>query len=263
MKTLVISLARRVDRRAAFERWNRSQPLAFAYLPAAEGDRIDRLRLIENGVLAEGERNFGPGALGNAMSHAAIWRECADGREPFLIFEDDACLRGDFWKHAKPMLQRMLGGCDLMTFGYNTDSVVALAGPDGVVSAMRFDETVKSRPGYFESFSRLHDVRPNLFRCVQFWGLLAYAISPSGARALLAACLPLSSQDSVALIGTERSVRPYGMDSMINLALQSGRIRATACYPALALGPNSQITSDIQAACRVQPRSAARNGAAG
>ncbi len=249
MKTLVISLARRVDRRAAFERWNRGQPLPFSYLPAAEGDRMDRLRLIENGVLAEGESNFGPGALGNALSHAAIWRECADGREPFLIFEDDACLRGDFWKHAKPMMERHLASCDVMTFGYNTDSVVVLGSSDGVVSAMRFDETAKRQPGYFETYSRLHDVRPNLFRCIQFWGLLAYAISPAGARALLAACLPLSSRETVTLIGTERTVRPYGIDSMINLALQQGRIRATACYPALALGPNSQATSDIQTAC--------------
>ncbi len=249
MKTVVINLPRRVDRREAFERWNRNQPLAFTYLPAAEGERIDRMRLVEHGVLSEGESNFGPGALGNAMSHAAIWRECADGREPFLILEDDACLRGDFWKHAKPMLERFLGSCDLMTFGFNTDSVVALGGPDGVISAMRFDESVKKQPGYFETFARLHDVRPNLFRCVQFWGLLAYAVSPAGARALLASCLPLCSLETVSLIGTERTVRPYGMDSMINLALQQGRLRAMACYPALALGPNSQVTSDIQCAC--------------
>ncbi len=249
MKAVVISLSHRVDRRDQFETWNRAQPLKFHYLPAADGHRVGRQRLVELGLLADAENNFGPGALGNAVSHATLWRECADGREPFLILEDDACLRGDFWKHAKPMLERYIGSCDLMTFGYNTDSVVALGGPDGVISAMRFDESVKKRPGYFDTFSRLHDVRPNLFRCGQFWGLLAYAISPAGARALLASCLPLSSRETVSLIGTERTVRPYGMDSMINLALQQGRLRAMACYPALALGPNSQATSDIQCAC--------------
>lgn len=249
MKTVVISLPRRFDRRERFEAWNRSQPLSFSYLPAADGDRVDRARLVESGLLAEGESNFGPGALGNAVSHAALWRDCAEGREPYLIFEDDACLRGDFWKHAKPLLERHLAAYDLITLGYNTDSVVALSGSDGVVSAMRFDESIKQRPGYFERYARLHDVRPNLLRCVQFWGLLAYAVTPDGARALLSACMPLSSRETVHLFGEGRSLRPYGLDSMINLGLQRQRITAAACYPALALGPNSQLTSDIQTAC--------------
>ncbi|SHG94839.1 Glycosyltransferase family 25 (LPS biosynthesis protein) [Kaistia soli DSM 19436] len=252
MKTIVISLPHRVDRRDTFEAWNKTQPLAFSFLPAAEGDRIARHRLIESGLLDEGEYNFGPGALGNALSHAAIWRNCAEGTEPYLIFEDDACLRGDFWKHAKPILERNLAACDVIVLGYNTDSVVALRGSDGVVSAMRFDETVKKRPGYFESYSRLHDVRPNLFRCVQFWGLLAYAITPASAKVLLSTCLPLSSREEVTLIGEDRVIRPYGMDSMFNLALQKGMIRAAACYPALALGPNNQMTSDIQTTVNIQ-----------
>jgi len=246
VKTIVISLPRRIDRRETFEAWNRAQPLCFSYLPAAEGEHIARHRLIESGLLVEDEHNFGPGALGNALSHAAIWRNCAEGTETYLVLEDDACLRGDFWKHAKPILERNLAACDILALGYNTDSVVALRGSDGVVSAMRFDETVKKRPGYFETYSRLHDVRPNLFRCVQFWGLLAYAITPRGAKALLSACLPLSSQERVTLIGQDRVIQPYGMDSMVNLALQKGTIRAAACYPSLAQGPNSQLTSDIQ-----------------
>jgi len=220
VKTVVISLRRRVDRRARFEAWNAGQPLAFSYLPAAEGERVDAARLVECGLLAEGETGFSPGALGNALSHASLWRDCAEGREPFLILEDDACLRGDFWRHAKPMLERHLAGCDLVTLGFNTDSTVALAGPDGVVSAMRFDETAKRLPGYFERYARLQDARPNLLRCVQFWGLLAYAVSPAGARRLLAQCLPLSSAGSVDLIGA-----------------------------ALALGPYGLVTSDIQTAC--------------
>ncbi|MCX5480419.1 glycosyltransferase family 25 protein [Kaistia geumhonensis] len=248
MKTVVISLARRVDRRAEFQRWNRGQPLSFSVMTAVDGDRIDEGKLVACGLLAEGERNFGKAALANALSHATLWRDCASGREPYFILEDDVCLRGDFWRHAKPLLERHLAAADLITLGYNTDSVVALQGSDGVVSAMRFDETAKRRPGYFEAYARLHDARPNLMRCIQFWGLLAYVVTPPGAARLLESCLPLSSRDSVPLVGTDRLVRPYGLDSMVNLALSRGRVRACACYPALALGPNSQATSDIQTA---------------
>ena len=248
MKTVVISLARRVDRRADFERWNRGQPLSFSFMTAFDGERIEERRLVAGGLLAEDERNFGKAALANALSHATLWRDCAAGREPYFILEDDVCLRGDFWRHAKPLLERHLAAADLIALGYNTDSVVALQGSDGVVSAMRFDETAKRRPGYFDAYARLHDQRPNLLRCVQFWGLLAYAVTPQGAARLLANCLPLSSCDGVPLIGTDRVVRPYGLDSMVNLALARGRVRACAAYPALALGPNSQATSDIQTA---------------
>ncbi len=248
MKTVVISLARRVDRRADFERWNRGQPLSFSFMTAFDGERIEERRLVAGGLLAEDERNFGKAALANALSHATLWRDCAAGREPYFILEDDVCLRGDFWRHAKPLLERHLAAADLIALGYNTDSVVALQGSDGVVSAMRFDETAKRRPGYFDAYARLHDQRPNLLRCVQFWGLLAYAVTPQGAARLLANCLPLSSCDGVPLIGTDRVVRPYGLDSMVNLALAKGRVRACAAYPALALGPNSQATSDIQTA---------------
>jgi GR25 family glycosyltransferase involved in LPS biosynthesis len=249
MKTVVISLESRPDRRATFERWNRGQPLPFAFLDAAEGRRIDPARLVAAGLLHEGEENFNAGSLGNALSHATLWRDCARGREPFLIFEDDACLRGDFWKHAKPLMERHLAAADILVFGYNPESVVALAGSDGVVSAIRFDETVKRRPDYFQRYAALHDARPNLMRCTQFWGLLGYAISPEGAATLLRACLPLRSAEPITLFGTERTIRPHGIDCMINLALQKGRLRAAACYPALVLGPNQLATSDIQTAC--------------
>lgn len=249
MKVVVISLGRRPDRRATFEAWNKAQPLPFTFFDAADGRHVDPLKLVEAGLLAAGEHNFNSSALGNALSHATLWRDCARGREPYLIFEDDACLRGDFWKHAKPLMERYLAAADMLVFGYNTNSVVALCGPDGVVSAIRFDETVKHGADYFHRYAGLHDTRPMLLRCTQFWGLLGYAIAPEGAARLLRACLPLRSDETVRLLTTERTIRPYGLDCMTNLALEKGRLRALACYPALVLGPNQLATSDIQTAC--------------
>ncbi|MCX5496333.1 glycosyltransferase family 25 protein [Kaistia dalseonensis] len=250
MKSFVISLPARPDRRDVFKTWNAHQPVPFKFVPAAEGWRLDRQALVSSGILDADNRHFNPGALGNALSHRALWEECARGREPYLIFEDDCCLRGDFWRHAQPIMARQAVEHDLIVFGFNTDAAIAVRSADGVFSAIRFDESVKYRPGYFEQYARLRDGRPNLFRCHQFWGILAYAVSPKGARRLLDLCFPLASREPIRLIGDDRAILPYGLDGSINLALQQGKLDTLICYPPLALGPNSHATSDIQTAIR-------------
>ncbi|PPE77761.1 hypothetical protein C3941_22220 [Kaistia algarum] len=242
----VINLERRPDRRNQFMEWNGHQPLRFEFLAAADGRRIDRARLIEQGLLDPADREFNNGALGNALSQLSLWQACAAGHQPFLVFEDDACLRGDFWRHARPLMERYLSAHPIILFGFNTDAVTALRGADGFVSVVRFDERIKRRPGYFRDYGKLQDVRPQLFQCLQFWGSLAYAITPAGARALINACFPLSSRARIEMIGEGRSVIPCGVDGMMNVALQEGRLKVLACYPPLVLGPNSHADSDIQ-----------------
>lgn len=246
MRAFVINLERRSDRRQRFVEWNGRQPFRLEFFPAADGRQIDRGRLVACGLLDGQDNRFNGGALGNALSQHALWQACAAGREPFLIFEDDACLRGDFWRHARPMMERYLSAHHMIVFGFNTDCVTALRSADGFVSAIRFDESVKQRPDYFTAFARLADTSPQLFQCLQFWGTLAYAITPAGARALLGSCFPLSSRQSVDIVAEGRAIQPYGLDGMINLALQQRRIDVIACYPPLALGPNSHADSDIQ-----------------
>lgn len=250
MKSFVINLESRPDRKAAFDCWNRRQPVAYSYFPAISGRSVNRFDLVAKGHLAPEEALFNAGSLGNALSHRALWEECARGDEPYLIFEDDCCLRGDFWRHAQPIISREANHRHMIVFGFNTDAAIAIRGADGVLSAIRFDETIKRHPDYFCQYSQLKDGRPNLFRCHQFWGILAYAISPKGAQRLIEECFPLASDEPVELIGEDRKVPPYGLDGRINLALQKERLDALICYPPLALGPNSQTMSDIQAAIR-------------
>ena len=246
MRVFVINLERRPERRSRFTEWNRRQPLRFEFFAAADGQRLDRAKLATHGLLDPDDRLFQSGALGNALSHHALWTACAAGREPYLVFEDDACLRGDFWRHARPYIERYLSAYDLMAFGFNTDCVTALRTSDGFVSAIRFDESIKRRPDYFTSYAKLEAERPQLFQCLQFWGTLAYAVSPAGARRLLDACFPLSSRERIGLVGEDRSIMPYGLDGMVNVGLQRGQLGVVACYPPLALGPNSHADSDVQ-----------------
>lgn len=246
LRVIVINLERRPDRRQRFIEWNGRQPVRFEFFAAADGRQIDRAKLVASGLLDGQDNRFNGGALGNALSQHALWQACAAGREPFLIFEDDACLRGDFWRHARPMMERYLSAHHMIVFGFNTDCVTALRSSDGFVSAIRFDDSIKHRPDYFTAFAKLTDASPQLFQCLQFWGTLAYAITPAGARALLKGCFPLASRESIDIVTEGRAILPYGLDGMINLALQQRELDVIACYPPLVLGPNSHADSDIQ-----------------
>jgi hypothetical protein len=44
--------------------------------------------------------------------------------------------------------------------------------------------------------------------------------------------------------GSGRLLVPYGVDGMVNLAIQLGFIKARVVFPPLVIGPNDQADSD-------------------
>ena len=46
------------------------------------------------------------------------------------------------------------------------------------------------------------------------------------------------------MYGSGRMLVPYGIDGMVNLAIQLGLIRARVLFPPLVIGPNDQADSD-------------------
>jgi GR25 family glycosyltransferase involved in LPS biosynthesis len=60
------------------------------------------------------------GSLGCALSHKAIWEQCAKGNNPYLIFEDDATPHKDFDKIFSSIVDRISSvKYDLFYIGYN------------------------------------------------------------------------------------------------------------------------------------------------
>jgi GR25 family glycosyltransferase involved in LPS biosynthesis len=241
----VISLATREDRRAQFSVWNARAGIDIEYVDAVAGATLDRAALTVQRILTTSAKAFSQGALGNAISHRALWLSARTASQPTIIAEDDACLRGDFAVRAPALLRQLPIGWDIVFLGYNTDASIAVEGPEGIKAVFLFDDVAKKTPGYFDDFARKTAPAPASLACFQIWGTLCYAISPQGADRLLSSCFPLDASTDLVLFGQGRVIRPYTLDGMINVALQRQPLSAWCAYPPLALSLNDIAASDV------------------
>jgi GR25 family glycosyltransferase involved in LPS biosynthesis len=245
MRLNIINLPTRADRRAQFTAWNTRPGIELAFVDAVVGASVDPGYLQTQGVVSSDANAFTAGALGNALSHRALWLKAKDSAEPMIICEDDACLRGDFTVRAPAILRQLPPGWDIAFLGYNTNATVAVEGPDAIKTILLFDDTAKKAPGYFDSYAQSNAPSPTLMACFQAWGTLCYAISPKGAARLLSLCFPLNSGPDLVMFGQGRVIKPYTLDGMINVALQRQPVSAWCSYPPLALSSNDVATSDV------------------
>jgi len=245
MRGMVINLERRSDRKRQFLAWNADHGIDFTFVPAVEGKSLAKDSLVQDGLLVAGPHFYPDGAIGNALSHHALWRQCAKSDQPMLVFEDDACLRKDFLRIAEGALAVAGTDWDIFFFGYNTDAAIAVITPEALFGVIVFDDNAKKKPGYFEKFAKAapETPPPSVFKAARAWGTLGYMITPEGAARLLAACFPLSSENAILLHVEERTVPPKALDGMINLALQKGLVSAKCCFPPIVCGPNDD--SDV------------------
>lgn len=245
MQGTVINLLRRPDRKRRFLEWNDGHGIDFTFVPAIDGTAISTAKLVGDGLLTAGPHHYPTGAIGNALSHRALWQRCARSDQPMLVFEDDACLRHDFRRYAEAALATAGTDWDLFFFGYNTDAAIAVITPEALFGVIVFDDHAKRNPGYFDKFAHAApDVPPPyVFKTMRAWGTLGYMVTPAGAQRLLNSCFPLSSEDAILLHVEQRTVPPKALDGMINLALQRGLVTAKCCFPPLVTGPNDD--SDV------------------
>jgi glycosyl transferase family 25 len=245
MRLNVINLPARADRRAQFAAWNARAGVEIAWVDAVIGAGLDRGALQAQNVIAADAEQFSAGALGNALSHHKLWLEAARATQPSFICEDDACLRGDFPAQALGALSQLPADWDLLFLGYNTNAIVAVQSTDGLKALLHFDESAKRTAAYFDAFARTPAPAPTPLLCYQAWGTLAYAISPAGATKVLKLCFPLSSAHEIFMFGQNRTLKPYTLDGMINLALQRAPVNAYCVFPPLAVSANDAAGSDV------------------
>lgn len=247
MRLNVINLPARADRRSQFVAWNARPGIEINWVSAAIGADLDRGELIAQNVITTDNSNFNAGALGAAVSHRALWLEAREAATPTIICEDDACLRGDAVEHTQTVLGQLPADWHLCYLGYNTDAMVATQSVDGLKALLMFDESAKRAPTYFDTFTRLLAPPSALLRCFQAWGVLGYLVSPAGAQRLLELCFPMRADTEIVMFGQNRKLKPYGIDGMINVALQRAPLNAYCLMPPLIVGPNDAATSDIVA----------------
>jgi tetratricopeptide (TPR) repeat protein len=241
----VISLARRPDRRERFLRWNAGKGIDISVFDAVDGRTLDKEALLRANILDDLNLNFTMGFLGSAMSHRALWEKCIARGQPILIFEDDVFLPDTLRDWIGPALDELAGGRDIVFLGYNRDAVLSVGYGAGQWCNIGFEPPTAG----FEQEAQQHSrwSRPEshcLLDTRLVWGITAYAITPASAAALLLRCFPLSNKRTVHMYGAGRVLVPYGIDGMINLAIQLGLIKARVVFPPLVIGPNDPTDSD-------------------
>jgi glycosyl transferase, family 25 len=231
---LVISL--NGPRFSAFCGRNEATGIDFKQFHAVDGAALSH---IPNGVVSL-ESNYSMPAIGAALSHRELWRQCLSRGEVLAVFEDDAWLRQDFEPQLDRLLQRA-GGWDVMLFGCNTNTGIELAVTPHISLTGRFSVS-HPQPEHLAEFTKMRDA-VELCRVLLAVGICGYAITPRGAERLLQYCFPLDNRP-LRLTVTGRRVRAYGIDCMMADAYP--KIKAFLCWPPLVMTPNELRSSQIQ-----------------
>ncbi|HEV8678263.1 MAG TPA: tetratricopeptide repeat protein [Stellaceae bacterium] len=240
----VISLARRPDRRERFFRWNANKGFDIAVFDAVDGQKLRRDELVRNNLIEEGLA-FSDGFLGSAMSHKALWETCVAQKRPIMVLEDDVFLPDSLKDWIGPSLAELRQRCDILYLGYNRDAIVSFGYGGSDWCNIAFEPS----PVAFDHEARQHnswsDRNSHCFVDMRLaWGIIAYMISPRGARLLLDHCFPMTGKIPVRMYGQGRVLIPYGIDGIMNTVIQRGLIKARAVFPPLVIGPNEQADSD-------------------
>jgi GR25 family glycosyltransferase involved in LPS biosynthesis len=231
----VISLERSAERRAEFRR--RNAHLDFEFVRAVDAMALPKSAIASTGLFEPGLA-YSIGAHGAALSHYCLWNEAISSGRALTVAEDDAIFRLDFAKTHDALLAS-LGDWDIVLWGWNLDSILAMQGMPGMTAAMYFDTVqVLERIEDFQSFSG----RPGLFRLDKCFGLPAYSISPAGAARLKARCFPLTRFSiNIPLLGDFPN---NGIDVATNRAYPA--VNAFVSFPPLAITRNDQAITTIQ-----------------
>lgn len=238
----IITLKRREDRRREFLRLNQGKA-DFVFVEAVDGADLSREAMESDGLLAPRTQYVTQGALGCALSHRQLWEQCLDEAEPTYIFEDDACLAPGFMAQAAAALDQA-GDVDILYFGYNLDQSLALYLAGDLVAMMKVSDSVVRGDGWLDRFAGSGGIAPGsvaVMRPLLLWGLLAYAITPSGAAKLLSQGFPLRNHD-LSLPGGKGMSR--GIDGSVLALIQQGAVKAACCFPPIVIGPN--LDSDTE-----------------
>lgn len=240
MQAWVINLDRSTARLDVFVRRN-AGILTITRFPAIDGQTLDRAALIARGIMDPALTAYTPGAFGCALSHAALWRHCIALGEPITVCEDDAVLHRQFAPLADELLGALAGDFDLVMWGWNFDSYLAVDLLPGVSPALLTFDQARMR-GALDVFQQF-PIRPLLLPLLRSFGTPCYTVSPRGADHFLRASFPLTPFE-VFFPGLNRAIPNNGIDMPMNRAYPS--LRAFASLPPLALTVNERSQSTVQ-----------------
>jgi glycosyl transferase family 25 len=235
----VINLARTPERLASFLKQNAATGFAFERFAAVDGKSIGADEAVRQNVIKRGTQWRTPATIGVAMSHRAIWEAVVAENSPRLVFEDDVYIRTD----ARAVLAAALpslGAWDIVLLAYNTDALVEfnVAGDFDMSGLFTVKHPTAAQLARFVG-SR-GPASP--FRLRHAFGISGYAISPAGARKLLARCFPMDNR-MIEFRAAQNRFRSFSLDCMMNEVYRD--IQAYAFVGPLALPLNDWEASTV------------------
>ncbi|WP_179698472.1 glycosyltransferase family 25 protein [Methylobacterium sp.] len=233
----IINLDRDAERLKTF--MHRNDFLQVVRPDAVEGRNLDRDELARTGMIHRDLRYTNP-ALGNAHSHIGLWTKAADEDVCVTIAEDDAIFSRDFHAGARTILDALPSDWDVVLWGVNFDAFLWLEVVEGVRCKLQFEQDdLRARVAEFRDRAGLNVP----LRLRHSFGVMAYTVSPLGARNLMKICLPLSNQ-LIEFPGYGVVIENNTIDAAMNAAYPS--LKAFVCIPPLAISENRHESSTIQ-----------------
>ena len=194
----VINLDRSADRMRRFADRN-CHLKNVVRAPAVDGSRLNRADLIASGRFLD-NLPYAQGTLGSALSHINLWEMSASDDRSITVFEDDIVAHYDFQERASALVAAMPNDWDIIHWAYWISDTNLSFWVDLGITRCRVEAygpfPWRNEAGYREFQNCLISaVAP--VRLIHCYGLLAYSISPNGARTALDHCLPLRARKVV------------------------------------------------------------------
>jgi glycosyl transferase family 25 len=239
MDSYLINLDRSTDRLARFRADNAFLPNVQRF-PAVNGDALNRDTLVSQRVI-DPQLAYSDGDLGCALSHLHLWETALRSDAPLTVFEDDTVLNQHFARRSAAVLDGLPEDWDIVLWGWNFDTVMVVDFLPGVSQAIVAcdQEALRGRLSHFQQLD--FDVAAQPLVCA--FGLMAYSVSPRGARKLLGNCLPLRPF-KLLIGGPSFTVENRSIDVVTNAYYP--KLRAFVCFPPLVVSPNFRKSSLVQ-----------------
>jgi glycosyl transferase, family 25 len=237
----VINLDRSTDRLATFRAVNSHVMPQVTRFSAVDGKKVERAAMAERGLIAA-DLGYSDGALGNALSHIALWDMAIREDRSLTICEDDAVFNRSFCAASESVLRELSPDWHVISWGWNFDSILwfdMIPGVSGCIGT--FDqESMRKGTDTFQAA----ELRPRAYRLLQAFGVICYSISPIGARALRQNCLPLRNT-SVYVPGLKANMPNVAMSAALNGVYS--HMNSFVSVPPLVVTPNDHSISTVQA----------------
>jgi GR25 family glycosyltransferase involved in LPS biosynthesis len=237
-RVIGITVQRNQLRRDIFEA--KHPDLSFEWYQGVDGAQIDRVALIQEGVL-ERDCSWSDNSIANALSHFHLWVESAERNQTILIFEDDAVFSQDFEKNLSSLISETPDGFDLLYLGFNWDSLVFIELFDSLAGIVKLTFSEAKLKANFDSV-RQFTLRPVGLRLRAAFGTCGYLVTPEGARKLIQSTVPLSDR-IINPPGVPWRMKAFTMDSLLNEIFY--KTQSYVSFPPLVYVENNREASTI------------------